>query len=103
MNKLRIQTPFPNGTVAMKTLAAQIIYPRVYSQIRSEKSRSIRNTQRAAFEHGRHSQREKDMLQTHYIERPALPSQHSRNEKYTIDKIILQPRPRQVEHSRNEK
>ena len=30
------------------------------------------------------------MLQTHYIERPALLSQHSRDEKYTIAKIILQ-------------
>ena len=34
------------------------------------------------------------MLQTHYTERPALLSQHSRNEKYTPDKI-LRPRPRQ--------
>ena len=42
-----------------KHLAAQIIYPRVYSQIRSKKSRSIRNAHRAAFEHGRHSQWEK--------------------------------------------
>ena len=29
------------------------------------------------------------MLQTHYIERPALLPQHSRDAKYTIDKIIL--------------
>ena len=29
------------------------------------------------------------MLQTHYIESPALLSQHSLDEKYTIGKIIL--------------
>ena len=40
-------------------MPAQIIYPRGYSPIRSEKSRSIRNAQRDAFKHGRHSLKEK--------------------------------------------
>ena len=34
--------PFPIALLQWKHLPAQIIYPRVYSQIRSEKSRSIR-------------------------------------------------------------
>ena len=56
--------PFQWHSCNGKHLPAQIIYPRVYSQIRSEKSRSIRNAHRVAFEHGRQSEG-KDMLQTH--------------------------------------
>ena len=81
MNKLCGKTPFPNGTVAMKTLAstnnfilARTVKLGVWSIDRLE------NVHRTAFDHGRHSQREKGMLQTHYIERPAFLSQQSRGE-----------------------
>ena len=47
--------PFPMARSQWKHLPAQIIYPRLYSQIRSEKSRSIRNAHRVVSQ----SQREK--------------------------------------------
>ena len=50
--------PFQWHSCNGKHLPAQIIYPRVYSLIRSEKSRSIRNAHRVSFEDGRHSQME---------------------------------------------
>ena len=84
MNKLCGKTHFPDGTVAMKTLAStnNFILARTVKL-------EVRSIDRLKNEHGRHSQRKKNMLQTHYIERPALLSQHSRDAKYTIDKIIL--------------
>ena len=60
MNKLCGKTPFPNGTVAMKTLASTnnfILARTVKLEVRSIDR--LENVHRAAFEHGRHSQREK--------------------------------------------
>ena len=68
---------------------AQIISPRAYSQIRSEKSRSIRKYAPRLLRARPPQSEGKGMLQTHYIEGPALLSQHSRDAKYTIGKIIL--------------
>ena len=90
MNKLHVQTPFPMAQLQWKHLPAQIIYPRMYSQIRSEKSRSIRKCAQGCVRARPPQLEGKDMLQIHYFEMSALLSQHSRDEKYTIGKIILQ-------------
>ena len=74
----------------MKTLASInnfILARTVKLEVRSVDR--LENVHRNAFEHGRYSQGEKGMLQTHNIERPAFLSQHSRGKKYTIGKIIL--------------
>ena len=65
----------------MKTLASTnnfILARTVKLDVRSIDR--LENVHRTSFEHGRHSQREKGMLQTHYIERPAFLSHHSRGE-----------------------
>ena len=56
MNKLCVQTPFHNGTVAMKTLASTnnfILARTVKLEVRSIDR--LKNVHRPAFEHGRHS------------------------------------------------
>ena len=60
MNKLCVKTPFPNGTVEMKTLASTNNF--ILARAVKLEARSIdrlKNVHRTAFEHGRHSQREK--------------------------------------------
>ena len=95
MNKLCVQTPFPNGTVAMKTLVStNNLSLRVQSNKKWEVSIDQKCTPRRLQARSPQSG-EKDMLQTHYIERPALLSQHSRDAKYTIGNIILP-----LDHSR---
>ena len=90
MNELCGKAPFPNGTVAMKTLASTnnfILARTVKLEVRSldlSEMHTASPSSTAATVEG------KDMLQTHYIERPALLSQHSRDAKYTIGRIILQ-------------
>ena len=60
MNKLCGKTLFPNGTVAMKTLAGInnfILACTVKLEVRNIDR--LENVHRTAVEHGRHSQREK--------------------------------------------
>ena len=90
MNKLCVKTPFPNGTVAMETLEStnNINLARtVKLEVRSIDQ--LENVHRTAFEHGRHSQREKVCYRPTILKGlPAIPAQS--RWKYTIGKIIFQ-------------
>ena len=86
MNKLCVKTPFPNGTVAMETLASTNNFILTRSQIRSEKYRSIGKCAAHRLRARPPQSEGKGMLQTHYIERPALLSQHSRGENTQLGK-----------------
>ena len=54
-----MQTPFPNGTVAMKTLASTNNLSSRVVKLEVRGLDRLENAHLAAFEHGRHSQREK--------------------------------------------
>ena len=103
MNKLCVKTPFPNVTVAMKTLASTnnfLLARTVKLEVRTIDQ--LENVHRTALEHGRHSQREKVCnRQTILKGLPSYPSTVAVKIHNWQNNTSTRPRP--VEHSRNEK
>ena len=103
MNKLFVLTPFPNGTVAMKTLASTnnfILARTVKLEVRSIDR--LENVHRTAFEHGHHRQREKLCYRPTILKGlPCYPSTVAVKLHNWQNNTLT--RPRQVEHSRNVK
>ena len=102
MNTLCVKTPFPNGTVAMKTLASTnnfILACTVKLEARSIDQ--LENVHRTAFEHGRHSQSEKVCYRPTILkDLPSYPSTVAVTIHNWQNNTSTRPRP--VEHSRNE-
>ena len=102
MNKLCVKTPFPNGTVAMETLASTnnfILTRTVKLEVRSIDQ--LENVHRTAFEHGRYSQREKVCYRPTILKGlPCYPSTVAVKIHNWQNNTSIRPRP--VEQSRNE-